>query len=87
MSLDAMTWAWRQPVRGTQKLVLLALADHADAAWEAWPAIKSLAERCGVTPRAVRDAIRALEDAARRPHRPLPRQRQPRLEPLRPGHG
>ena len=62
MSLEAMTWAWRQPVRGTQKLVLLALADHADAAWEAWPAIKSLAERCGVTPRAVRDAIRALED-------------------------
>jgi hypothetical protein len=61
MSIEAMAWAWDVPVRGTQKLVLLAIADWANADSEAWPHIATIARRAGVGERAVQDAIGELE--------------------------
>jgi hypothetical protein len=61
MSIEAMAWAWDVPVRGTQKLVLLAIADWANADGVAWPHVKKIARRAGVGERAVQDAIADLE--------------------------
>ena len=49
MSVEATSWAWRQPVRGTKKLVLLCLADWADPLHRSWHATGELADRVGVT--------------------------------------
>lgn len=64
MSLEAMLWAWKAPVKGTKKLVLLCLADHADADGECWPALDLICERTGVSRSYAQDTIRslALED-------------------------
>lgn len=63
MSVHATAWAWEQPVGGTQKLVLLSLADHAGENDECYPSMQRLAERCCVKLRAARAAVRALEEA------------------------
>lgn len=75
MSLEAMNWAWEQPVaKSTNKLVLLALADHANADGECWPSMKRIAERSDISPRHVSRAINELVDlglvekASRRRH-------------------
>ncbi|HEY7823361.1 MAG TPA: helix-turn-helix domain-containing protein, partial [Acidimicrobiia bacterium] len=75
MSLEAMNWAWEQPVaKSTNKLVLLALADHANADGECWPSMKRIAERSDISPRQVSRAINELvelglvEKASRRRH-------------------
>lgn len=61
MSLEAMNWAWEQPVsKSTNKLVLLALADHANADGECWPSMKRIAERSDISPRQVSRAINEL---------------------------
>lgn len=64
MSLKASSWAWEQAIPGTQKLVLLALADYAgrDNA-SAWPSVATLAERCSIAERTVRRSLEALEAA------------------------
>lgn len=64
-----MTWALdhRQtgPLSPEHRLVLVALADYADPAGRgAWPSASTLADRLGVTVRAVRRSIAALEAAA-----------------------
>jgi len=76
MSIHAIKWAWsKQCPSPTAKLVLVALADHANADGECWPTMKSVAELAGVSPRTVHDHIKALEDAGllerigRRKHR------------------
>ena len=43
-----MTWAWEQAVRGNEKLVLLALADHADDAGVCWPGVRRVAHKTGI---------------------------------------
>ena len=49
---------------GTDKLVLLGIANHADEHGEnAWPSIPTLARYAGVTERNARHAVRRLEDA------------------------
>jgi len=70
-----MNWAWEQPVaKSTNKLVLLALADHANADGECWPSMKRIAERSDISPRQVSRAINELvelglvEKASRRRH-------------------
>ena len=75
MSLEAMNWAWEQPVaKSTNKLVLLALADHANSDGECWPSMKRIAERSDISPRHVSRAINELVDlglvekASRRRH-------------------
>jgi DNA-binding transcriptional ArsR family regulator len=64
MSIDAYKWAWQQSFPDpTRKLVLLALADHADVKGQCWPGIESLAKKCDVTPRTIRRHLRLLEEA------------------------
>jgi DNA-binding MarR family transcriptional regulator len=61
MSVQATTWAWNQSTTTTEKLVLLALADHA---WpdgtHAYPSVGRLARMTGLTERSVRRAIAGL---------------------------
>ena len=59
-----MTDVWRiQGLSGTEKLVLLALADNANDAGECFPSMSMLAQKTCVCERAVRNAIRDLEAA------------------------
>ena len=58
MAWQVSKFVWNSsPERGTFKLVLLALAEHADATvGECWPAVSTLARYCGLsrTPRITR---------------------------------
>lgn len=61
MSIDALNWAWDQTCPNpTAKLVLMALADHANADGECWPSMKKIADRSGITPRQVSTHITRL---------------------------
>lgn len=63
MSIEALNWAWQQPVaKAATKLVLLALADHANPDGECWPSMKRIAERSDISPRHVSRAINELVD-------------------------
>ena len=61
MSNVALTWAFKLPIFGAKKSVLIALADHADTDHECNPGQARLSLYAGVTERAVRNAIKALE--------------------------
>lgn len=64
MSCRAQSWAWKQTCPNpTQKLVLLALAEHADTAGYAFPGTTTLADRCGIHPRSVKRHLRELAHA------------------------
>lgn len=62
MSVQAITWALDfecgNPVA---KLVLITLANYADANCEAWPSQALLAKQCGVSPRCIRENLVRLE--------------------------
>src|SRR5690606_12470758 len=59
----AMTWAVDAPInKPTAKLALVCLADHADEHGACFPSQKALAERVGVSDRALRDALAWLEE-------------------------
>lgn len=61
MSFDATAWAMNQNVgNACRKLVLAALAHHANDDDEAWPSVASIAERCAMSDKGVRNAIAAL---------------------------
>ncbi|MBU6189481.1 MAG: helix-turn-helix domain-containing protein [Betaproteobacteria bacterium] len=64
MSIRATAWAWTVQCAPTAKLVLVALADHADETGLCWPAVASLVNKTGLSERAVRSALRSLEAAA-----------------------
>jgi biotin operon repressor len=62
VSIEALNWAWQQPCTNpTSKLVLMALADHANSDGECWPAMKRIAELTGVSSRQVSTHITDLE--------------------------
>ena len=65
MSVEAIAWALRrQDVRGTDKLVLIGLANHADPhGRNAWPAVSTLSVYASVDKRNVQRALSRLEDA------------------------
>lgn len=45
-----MSWAWEQEgISAPAKLVLLALADHADDSGKCWPGTRLVAEKCGIS--------------------------------------
>lgn len=61
MSNFALTWVWKHSrARGTQRLVLLSIADQANDDGEAWPSVGSLSQRCLVAERQVQRAVVAL---------------------------
>lgn len=55
-----MNWAWAQDA-GRDKLLLLAVADHAGDDGTCYPGQARLAAKCGITDRAVRDGMKRLE--------------------------
>ena len=62
MSIEALNWAWKQTCPNpTAKLVLMALADHANSDGECWPAMKRIAELSGISARQVSTHIVTLE--------------------------
>ena len=62
MSIALMTAAWALDLPSTEKLVLLALADNANDSGCCWPSMATIARKCGLTDRAVRAAMRRLEE-------------------------
>ncbi len=62
MSVKAMSWVWEHSrAKGSARLVLLALADHAGAdGGDAYPSIRRLSQRCGIGERTVQEALQAL---------------------------
>jgi len=64
MSLDLMSWAFKQDIEPGPKLVLLALADHANGQTGLCiPGQKSLADQCSMSVRTVQRHIQVLEDS------------------------
>jgi hypothetical protein len=63
MSVRVMSWVWEHSrAEGTDRLVLLAIADSAsDDGNNAWPSISTLADKAKVSPRTVQRSIRALQ--------------------------
>ena len=63
MSIRAMSWAWEQATTSSgAKLVLLALADHANDDGVCWPGMKRIAEKCGMSSRQVSNHVTGLEE-------------------------
>lgn len=63
MSNFVLSACWPLELSPTQKLVLISLADQANDEGVCWPSIASLIRRTCLSERAVRNALRALEDA------------------------
>lgn len=64
MSIKVMASVWEHSRQeGTALLMLLAIADNANEYGEAWPGIKSLAEKCRMKERQAQRLIHKLEDA------------------------
>ena len=62
MSVKHMALVWEHAdADGSEMLVLLALADFADADGWCWPAMGTLAKRARIKERAARMAVRRLE--------------------------
>lgn len=61
MSIRATKWAWSLALPPTVKLVLAAMADHADEEGECWPLQTRIAEMTGLTDRAVRYVMHGLK--------------------------
>jgi hypothetical protein len=61
MSLEAMAWAWKQETpNATAKLVLLAIADHANGDGLCWPSMIRIAAMSGVSTRQVSTHVSRL---------------------------
>lgn len=65
MSLKAMAWVWdHADVKGTELLLLLAIADQANDQGEAWPSIRTLTKKIrGESTRNTQIVARKLEEA------------------------
>lgn len=62
MSVKAMAWAWAQEnLSEGEKLLLMAVADHADDEGVCWPGQVGLANKCGISDRTVRTRLKKLE--------------------------
>lgn len=61
MSIDALSWAFKQDVRpATRKFVLVALCDYAGEEWSAFPSIKKLCEKTCLDRKTVVQALSKL---------------------------
>jgi hypothetical protein len=61
VSVRAMAWAWEQDLPEGDKLLLMALADHADDEGFCWPGQESLGRKIGRSERTVRERLKRLE--------------------------
>jgi hypothetical protein len=62
MSIKCLAWAWGRQLPPLPKLILLAVADHADDTGFAWPGINGVAEKCGLSRRTVQRHMNYLTD-------------------------
>ena len=60
MSIKLMSRVWDMDIPQHQKLLLLALADHANDEGVCWPNQETLATRCGTSVSSVRATLRQL---------------------------
>lgn len=64
MSLKVMAWAWEQATASSgEKLVLLALADHANDDGQCWPGMERIGQKCGMGKRQVSNHVQRLIEA------------------------
>jgi len=63
VSLEAITWAFRQSLTPSEKLVLLTLADYADDENKCWPKQETLATRTGLKRPTIALKMKSLESA------------------------
>ena len=64
MSIRAMEWVWEQTsISAPAKLVLLALADHADDEGVCWPGAKRIAVKCNMARTTALGHLRTLREA------------------------
>jgi len=63
MSSQDYRWAWAQPLKGTQKLVLLNLVERANNEGECYPSIARIAKDTGTDRKTVMAALNALSEA------------------------
>ncbi|MBY7931801.1 helix-turn-helix domain-containing protein [Vibrio fluvialis] len=64
MSVKVMSYVWDIPLfKGSDKLVMLCLADHADDRGLCWPSIDTIARKSGVSPTTVKATLKKLESA------------------------
>jgi len=62
MSIHAVSWALKQPVKpASAKLALIAIGNYADAYGRCWPSQQTLAADTNLTERSIRTAIATLE--------------------------
>ncbi|MCT9812440.1 helix-turn-helix domain-containing protein [Acidovorax sp. Be4] len=61
MSVDYMTLAWRTELQAGPRLVLLAVCDNANDEGNCFPSVQSLADKCGLSVRAVRGHLSAMD--------------------------
>jgi hypothetical protein len=64
VSLSALNYVWHESKhKGTELLVLLALADFADAEGKCWPSLPTIARKSRIDRRQVQRALRQLESS------------------------
>src|SRR5262249_38352716 len=62
MSIRAINWAFKQQVgKPSAKLVLVTLADHADADGKCWPSLRTIAARTELSRDTILRSVRLLE--------------------------
>ncbi|MFW7526319.1 helix-turn-helix domain-containing protein [Vibrio ostreicida] len=62
MSIKVMSYVWDIPqFKGSDKLVMLCLADHADEHGLCWPSIETIARKSGVSATTVKSTLKKLE--------------------------
>ena len=62
MSSKVMSWVWEQDLPPLDKIVLMAIADHADDDGYAWPGMKRIAEKCSMEKRTVQRHVEKLQE-------------------------
>lgn len=64
MSIEVMSWVWKKSkATGTDKFVLLAIADNAwDDGSNAWPSVSTISRKTGLSIRTVQRCIQNLQD-------------------------
>ena len=62
MSIQAVGWvlSHEHETKGSERLVLLSIANHADDQWESWPSLDTIAAESNVHTQSVRTALRRL---------------------------
>lgn len=64
MSYKAYDWVWTHKFGSpTAKLVMMAVAKHADEKGVCWPKVRTLAEFCGISARTVQRQLKEFEQA------------------------